>query len=148
MVFRIILFIYSFIRYSGATSLFMTVLLNKKYSLPYVLLDALVAHFLSFLQDDRDLPVLWQQVSNTWYYNYQIMINSFVGIVNVCAALQNGIDGRTEREFETSFKEAFPPSDYSRNSSWTVFYCQPRRKCWYGYGVALTFYYELDLFVS
>ena len=42
----------------------MAVLLNKKYSLPYVLLDALVAHFLSFLQDDRDLPVLWQQVSD------------------------------------------------------------------------------------
>ena len=52
----------SFHSYSGATSLFMTVLLNKKYSLPYVLLDQLVAHFLSFLEDDRELPVLWQQV--------------------------------------------------------------------------------------
>lgn len=49
-------------RYSGATSLFMTVLLNKKYSLPYVVIDALVAHFLSFENDDRELPVLWHQV--------------------------------------------------------------------------------------
>ena len=49
-------------RYSGATSLFMTVLLNKKYSLPYVVIDALVAHFLSFVDDERELPVLWQQV--------------------------------------------------------------------------------------
>lgn len=48
--------------YSGATSLFMTVLLNKKYSLPYVVIDALVAHFQSFLDDERELPVLWQQV--------------------------------------------------------------------------------------
>lgn len=31
--------------YEGATSLFMTVLLNKKYSLPYVLIDALVRYF-------------------------------------------------------------------------------------------------------
>ena len=51
-------------RYSGATSLFMTVLLNKKYSLPYVLIDALVQYFNSFESDDRELPILWQQVSN------------------------------------------------------------------------------------
>ena len=37
-------------------------LLNKKYSLPYVVIDALVAHFLSFVDDERELPVLWQQV--------------------------------------------------------------------------------------
>lgn len=52
----------SSISYSGATSLFMTVLLNKKYSLPYVVLDGLVDHFMSFEDDDRELPVLWHQV--------------------------------------------------------------------------------------
>ena len=41
----------------------MTVLLNKKYSLPYVLIDALVQYFASFESDNRELPVLWQQVS-------------------------------------------------------------------------------------
>ena len=49
-------------RYSGAVSLFMMVLLNKKYSLPYVVIDALVDYFRTFDSDDRELPVLWQQV--------------------------------------------------------------------------------------
>lgn len=49
-------------RYSGAVSLFMMVLLNKKYSLPYVVIDALVDYFRMFDSDDRELPVLWQQV--------------------------------------------------------------------------------------
>ena len=40
----------------------MTVLLNKKYSLPYVLIDALVHYFAAFESDSRELPVLWQQV--------------------------------------------------------------------------------------
>ena len=46
----------------------MTVLLNKKYSLPYVVLDGLVDHFMSFEDDDRELPVLWHQVGN-WLDN-------------------------------------------------------------------------------
>ncbi|KAK8831870.1 hypothetical protein WA577_001927 [Blastocystis sp. JDR] len=57
--------------YSGATSLFMTVLLNKKYSLPYVVIDALVAHFLSFVDDERELPVLWQQCLLTFAQRYK-----------------------------------------------------------------------------
>lgn len=40
----------------------MMVLLNKKYSLPYVVIDALVDYFRMFDSDDRELPVLWQQV--------------------------------------------------------------------------------------
>ena len=51
-------------RYSGAVSLFMMVLLNKKYSLPYVVIDALVDYFRMFDADDRELPVLWQQVGS------------------------------------------------------------------------------------
>lgn len=51
-------------RYSGAVSLFMMVLLNKKYSLPYVVIDALVDYFRMFDSDDRELPVLWQQVES------------------------------------------------------------------------------------
>ena len=51
-------------RYSGAVSLFMMVLLNKKYSLPYVVIDALVDYFRMFDADDRELPLLWQQVGS------------------------------------------------------------------------------------
>ena len=51
-------------RYSGANSLFLTVLLNKKYALPYRVVDALVEHFTSFQSETRTLPVLWHQVSS------------------------------------------------------------------------------------
>lgn len=48
--------------YAGSTSIFFRVLLDKKYSLPYKVIDAVVDHFLRFIDDDRLLPVLWHQV--------------------------------------------------------------------------------------
>lgn len=47
--------------YSGPNSLFIRVLLDKKYALPYKVVDALVFHFLRFRRDTRELPVLWHQ---------------------------------------------------------------------------------------
>ena len=47
--------------YNGPTSLFIRVLLNKKYALAYRVIDAVVNHFLSFVQEQRHLPVLWHQ---------------------------------------------------------------------------------------
>ena len=47
--------------YSGPTSLFMRVLLNKKYALPHKVVDSLVEHFLSFEDSKVALPVLWHQ---------------------------------------------------------------------------------------
>ncbi|KAM9217267.1 bystin [Leptosomus discolor] len=47
--------------YSGANSLFLRLLLDKKYALPFRVLDALVFHFLAFRTDQRLLPVLWHQ---------------------------------------------------------------------------------------
>jgi essential nuclear protein 1 len=47
--------------YSGPTSLFIRVLLNKKYALPHRVIDSLVNHFVGFSNDKRDLPVLWHQ---------------------------------------------------------------------------------------
>ena len=47
--------------YSGPTSLFVRVLLNKKYALPHRVVDALVGHFLTFATVSRELPVLWHQ---------------------------------------------------------------------------------------
>ncbi|KAJ3355817.1 hypothetical protein HDU83_002465 [Entophlyctis luteolus] len=57
--------------YTGPNSLFIRILLDKKYALPYKVLDALVFHFLRFARppqvlaasDDADtaLPVLWHQ---------------------------------------------------------------------------------------
>lgn len=47
--------------YSGANSIFLRTLLDKKYALPYRVIDAVVFHFLRFRQDPRLLPVLWHQ---------------------------------------------------------------------------------------
>lgn len=47
--------------YNGVNSLFLRVLIEKKYALPFRVLDALVFHFLKFRQEKRRLPVLWHQ---------------------------------------------------------------------------------------
>uniref|UniRef100_A0A6B2L608 Bystin n=1 Tax=Arcella intermedia TaxID=1963864 RepID=A0A6B2L608_9EUKA len=47
--------------YSGANSLFIRVLIDKKYALPFRVIDALVQHFLRFRDEKRPLPVLWHQ---------------------------------------------------------------------------------------
>jgi essential nuclear protein 1 len=47
--------------YSGATSIFMKILLDKKYALPFRVVDAIVEHFASFTNDRRELPILWHQ---------------------------------------------------------------------------------------
>uniref|UniRef100_A0A6V1WMU3 Bystin n=1 Tax=Heterosigma akashiwo TaxID=2829 RepID=A0A6V1WMU3_HETAK len=58
-------------KYSGAASLFIKLLLNKKYCLPYRVVDALCAHFLAFASDSRELPVLWHQSLLTFAQRYK-----------------------------------------------------------------------------
>ncbi|NXN03917.1 BYST protein, partial [Sylvia borin] len=48
-------------QYSGANSIFLRLLIDKKYALPFRVLDALVFHFLAFRTEQRLLPVLWHQ---------------------------------------------------------------------------------------
>ena len=47
--------------YSGAASIFIKTLLNKKYSLPAPVIGSLVRHFAGFVDDERTMPVLWHQ---------------------------------------------------------------------------------------
>lgn len=48
--------------YSGAASIFIKTLLNKKYSLPAPVIGSLVRHYASFINDEKIvLPVLWHQ---------------------------------------------------------------------------------------
>ena len=47
--------------YSGTNSFFIRVLLDKKYALPYRVIDALVDHFTRFKSEERVLPVVWHQ---------------------------------------------------------------------------------------
>jgi len=47
--------------YSGANSLFLKCLINKRYALPYRVIDALFDHFMRFRLETRELPVIWHQ---------------------------------------------------------------------------------------
>lgn len=47
--------------YSGTNSFFIRAIIDKKYALPYKVIDALVDHFASFTDDPRALPVVWHQ---------------------------------------------------------------------------------------
>ena len=57
--------------YTGSNSIFIRTLLDKKYALPYRVLDALVFHFVRFTSDERDLPVLWHQSLLTFAQRYK-----------------------------------------------------------------------------
>ncbi|KAG9156032.1 hypothetical protein Leryth_012105 [Lithospermum erythrorhizon] len=47
--------------YCGTTSYFIKLLIEKKYALPYRVLDAMVDHFMRFYEDSRLMPVIWHQ---------------------------------------------------------------------------------------
>ncbi|KAL5730259.1 hypothetical protein ACHQM5_003104 [Ranunculus cassubicifolius] len=57
--------------YCGTTSYFIKLLLDKKYALPYKVLDALVTHFMRFLNDTRAMPVIWHQCLLTFVQRYK-----------------------------------------------------------------------------
>ena len=57
--------------YNGAASIFIRTLLNKKYALPVPVISSLVRHFASFINDERDLPVLWHQALLTFCERYK-----------------------------------------------------------------------------
>ena len=62
--------------YSGGNSIFLRVFFDKKYALPYRVVDACVFHFLNFRNDKRDLPVLWHQAFLTFVQRYKGSISS------------------------------------------------------------------------
>ncbi|XP_038235399.1 bystin [Dermochelys coriacea] len=62
--------------YSGANSIFLRLLIDKKYALPFRVVDALVFHFLTFQTDRRTLPVLWHQSLLTFAQRYKEDLSS------------------------------------------------------------------------
>ncbi|XP_034979784.1 bystin [Zootoca vivipara] len=62
--------------YSGANSIFLRLLIDKKYALPFRVVDALVFHFLAFRTDRRTLPVLWHQCLLTFAQRYKEDLSS------------------------------------------------------------------------
>lgn len=62
--------------YSGANSIFLRIFFDKKYALPYRVVDAVVFHFLKFRNENRELPVLWHQAFLTFVQRYKSHISS------------------------------------------------------------------------
>ncbi|XP_026764299.1 bystin [Galleria mellonella] len=62
--------------YTGANSIFLRILFDKKYALPYRVVDAVVFHFLRFQMDSRTLPVLWHQALLTFVQRYKADIST------------------------------------------------------------------------
>uniref|UniRef100_A0A2M3Z4Z4 Putative cell adhesion complex protein bystin n=1 Tax=Anopheles braziliensis TaxID=58242 RepID=A0A2M3Z4Z4_9DIPT len=57
--------------YSGACSVFIRIILDKRYALPYRVVDATVFHFLKFENDKRELPTLWHKALLTFAQRYK-----------------------------------------------------------------------------
>ncbi|KAH6757686.1 bystin-like protein [Perilla frutescens var. hirtella] len=53
------------------SSYFIKVLIEKKYALPYRVLDALVAHFMKFYDDSRVMHVIWHQTLLAFAQRYK-----------------------------------------------------------------------------
>lgn len=58
-------------KYSGASSIFLRILFNKKYALMWKVLDAVCDHFNKFKLEDRQLPVLFHQSLLTFVQRYK-----------------------------------------------------------------------------
>ncbi|CAJ0942624.1 unnamed protein product, partial [Mesorhabditis belari] len=58
--------------YSGANSLFIRTLIDKKYALPLRVIKALVDHFKRFKDETRELPVLWHQALLSFIQRYKL----------------------------------------------------------------------------
>lgn len=57
--------------YTGANSIFIRTLIEKKYALPYRVVDAVTFHFMKFQHDPRPLPVLWHQALLAFVQHYK-----------------------------------------------------------------------------
>jgi len=55
----------------GTNSIFMATLINKKYSLPYSVINYLVEHFYSFIEDRRELPLVWHRCLLVFVQRYK-----------------------------------------------------------------------------
>ncbi|KAJ3633231.1 hypothetical protein MTP99_010195 [Tenebrio molitor] len=62
--------------YTGANSIFLRIFFDKRYALPYRVVDAVVFHFLRFERDSRELPVLWHQAFLAFVQRYKADISS------------------------------------------------------------------------
>jgi essential nuclear protein 1 len=79
------------LEYAGTTSFFIRVLLDKKYALPYRVVDALVENFLRFANEDRTLPVVWHQsfLCFVQRYKHELSKEQKIRLSKLASAHQN-----------------------------------------------------------
>jgi len=58
-------------QYNGSQSIFIRSLLDKKYALPFRVIDAVVEHFVAFRADRREMPVKWHQALLVLAHRYK-----------------------------------------------------------------------------
>ena len=58
-------------RYGGATSIVLKNLIDKKYALPNVVMDAITAHFGGFQTVDGPLPLVWHTCLLSFVQRYK-----------------------------------------------------------------------------
>lgn len=68
--------------YCGSTSVFIKILLNKKYSFPMKVIDSMINHFLSFMDEERQLPVSYNNFYN-YYCNFILLVLTLLLLVYV-----------------------------------------------------------------
>lgn len=78
---------------AGPNSLFIRVLLDKKYALPYKVVDALVFHFIRFKRDPRIMPVLWHQSFLVFVQRSVPLFLLSVPFLTPATQVQAGLDG-------------------------------------------------------
>lgn len=91
--------------YSGVNSFFIRVLLDKRYALPYRVVDALVDHFTGFAKEERQLPVVWHQALLCFVQRYKAEIRKEdkVALKSLCRAqVHYLITPEVQRELDAS----------------------------------------------
>jgi essential nuclear protein 1 len=101
-------------------------LIYKKYALPYRVIDGLVHHFVRFITDRRDLPVLWHQALLVFVQNYKQDLSAeqkeaILEVIKIqqhyqiTPAIRTEIFKATPRDEEITEKEALVDEDDDDN---------------------------------
>ncbi|KAG1863704.1 Bystin-domain-containing protein [Suillus subluteus] len=112
--------------YTGPNSLFIRVLIDKKYQLPYKVVDALVFHFIRLSNtykargrgDTQKLPVLWHQSLLAFCQRYSPDLtpdqkDALLDVIRVNPHLQIGVEVR--RELVNSVARGEPRPDVAQD---------------------------------
>ena len=68
--------------YNGSSSIILRTMIDKKYDMPYQVIDMLVKYFHQFTRESRELPVLWHQCLLTFVQRYkETMLESQVSLI-------------------------------------------------------------------